>query len=66
MFFVLINTLLVAIWLFLGGFFWPIWSIIGCGLALVIVHNVFKFTLLSDTNKEVVEEYNRLKETQIQ
>ena len=33
--YVLVNTLLVVIWaLSSGGYFWPIWSIVGWGIGL--------------------------------
>lgn len=35
--FVLVNTLLVAIWLLAGGgYFWPIWPMLGWGLGLAV------------------------------
>lgn len=35
--YVLVNSLLVVVWLATGaGFFWPIWPILGWGIAVVL------------------------------
>jgi hypothetical protein len=36
--YVVVNAFLVTLWFILGanGFFWPIWSIVGWGLAVVL------------------------------
>jgi hypothetical protein len=62
--YVLVNSLLVFIWLTVAGrgYFWPIWSIIGPGIGLVIVGFVFKIVKSPHNlyDMKVTEEYNRL------
>lgn len=57
----LLNGFLVAIWLFTSGprsHFWPIWSIMGWGIALA-----FQYNNAYNGNQEtdVQREYNKLK-----
>jgi uncharacterized membrane protein YecN with MAPEG domain len=41
--YVAVNLLLIAIWAMTGGSFWPIWPILGWGLAVAIHYwTVFK------------------------
>jgi hypothetical protein len=33
-FYIAVNTMLIAVWAFAGGFFWPIFPILGWGIGL--------------------------------
>jgi hypothetical protein len=41
--YVVINVFLVLIWMVTGGPFWPVWVILGWGLALVL-HSMATFS----------------------
>jgi hypothetical protein len=59
-----VNAFLVALWFVLGrGYFWPGWSIVFWGLAVILVGIIFKLvtTLPTDYNEQVMDEYNKLR-----
>jgi len=63
--FLIINVFLCAIYYFTtpGGYFWPMWSIAGWGLGLII-HVVVIGSVLSSTRHKqglVEKEYEKLK-----
>ena len=62
--YIIINIFLVAIYYLVmpGGYFWPIWSIMGWGVGLVIHGIVVMYLLssLSGTQDSTMKEYERL------
>jgi len=64
MIYVVINIFLVAIYYLTtpGGYFWPIWSIVGWGVGLLIHGLVVLYTLssLSTAQSSTEAEYRRL------
>ena len=68
MIYIIINALLLAIYFLTtpGGYFWPIWSISGWGVGLII-HGIVVMYLLSNTSgaqDSTTKEYEQLMQQQ--
>jgi len=59
-----VNAFLVFIWLLSGGgYFWPIWTMAGWGLGIVIIGIIFRAVMspVPSFNDKVIDEYNKLR-----
>jgi hypothetical protein len=58
--YVLVNALLVGIWVFTGGFFWPVFPILGWGIGLAF-HAWDTFSRPAFTEDRIRREMDRLR-----
>ena len=60
---IIINVFLIMVYMLTdrGGYFWPIWPMLGMGVGAVIHWVIYKIVTGDDMNNKVAMEYERLK-----